>query len=91
MPNGRYRDPAPYLDGGTLPEGTGMLVVAAPRHGASAVEVSVDQHPAGNAPVTLTLPAGFHAVRFRAGIITSYQFATVRAGVAVMVDAPSDR
>lgn len=86
-----YRDPGPWLDGSTLPIGSGLLVVNAPRAGASAVEVQIDQRPAGSAPTQAVLSEGLHTVRFRAGIITSYQFATVRGSRAVVIAPPSDR
>jgi hypothetical protein len=66
-------------------------VVNAPRAGASAVEVQIDQRPAGSAPTQAVLSEGLHTVRFRAGIITSYQFATVRGSRAVVIAPPSDR
>ncbi len=90
IPGEPYADAAPYLDGGALPSGQGLLVVRAPRHGGSAVEVQVDQRVLGTAPLQQVMAEGLHTVRFRAGIITSYQFATVHPGVAVLVNPPSD-
>ncbi|MEZ4408284.1 MAG: hypothetical protein R3A52_17665 [Polyangiales bacterium] len=88
---GDTRDAAPFLDGGALEPGQGLIVVRAPRRGASAVDVTVDQQPVGRAPLVLRQPVGFHRVRFRAGIITSFQSASVREGQATVLDPPSDR
>ncbi|MBI5513931.1 MAG: response regulator [Deltaproteobacteria bacterium] len=90
-PGGPYESAAPWLDGGTLAPDQGLLVVRRPRAGASAVELQVDQRVVGQAPLALALSQGLHTIRFRAGIVTSYQFATVRPGLAVVLTPPSDR
>jgi uncharacterized iron-regulated membrane protein len=87
---GPYEAAAPWLDGGVLAPEQGLLVVRRPRAG-TAVELQVDQRTVGNAPVALALSQGLHTIRFRAGIVTSYQFATVRPGLAVVLTPPSDR
>ena len=80
-----------HLDGGVLAPRMGLLVIQSQRRGASPVEVQIDQRAVGNAPVNASLTEGLHTLRFRAGIITSYQFATIRPGYALVLEAPSDR
>jgi hypothetical protein len=87
----RYVDPQTYLDGGSLAAGTGLIVIRAPRAGASAVSVDLDRQALGQAPVQARASEGLHTLRYRAGILTSFQFVSVRSGRAVVLDPPSDR
>jgi hypothetical protein len=79
-----YRDAAPWLDGGTLPARSGVIVVAPPTDG-GAPRVEIDQRDLGAAPVHLVLAEGLHTVRVRDGERWRYQFTTVRAGAAVVL------
>lgn len=84
---GEYSDAAPWLDGGALPARAGVLVVAPPAEGA-APRVEIDQRDMGQAPLHAVLAEGLHTVRFRDGARWRYQFATVRAGQAVVLQTP---
>ncbi len=87
-----YRDPAGLVDPGqTIAPGHGLLVVSPPPGGESTVEVSVDQRPAVRCPLRVELSEGLHTLRYRSGANTSYQFATVRPGLALVLAAPSDQ
>jgi hypothetical protein len=84
---GEYSDAAPWLDGGALPARSGVLVVASPE-GVAAPRVEIDQRDVGEAPLHAVLAEGLHTVRFRDGARWRYQFATVRAGQAVVLQTP---
>lgn len=84
-PLGEYHDAAPWLDGGVLPPRMGLLVVATPTGSAAASRVEIDQRDMGVAPLHAVLSEGLHTVRFRDGNRWRYQFATVRAGQAVVL------
>ncbi|MFO0605436.1 MAG: response regulator [Polyangiales bacterium] len=84
---GEYSDAAPWLDGGALPARSGVLVVSPPAAGA-APRVEIDQRDVGVAPLHAVLAEGLHTVRFRDGARWRYQFATVRAGQAVVLQTP---
>jgi hypothetical protein len=87
-PLGEYSDAAPWLDGGALPARAGVLVVATPEGGGPA-RVEIDQRDVGAAPLHAVLAEGLHTVRFRDGQRWRYQFATVRAGQAVVLQSPT--
>jgi hypothetical protein len=63
----------------------GLLVVATPTGSAAASRVEIDQRDMGVAPLHAVLSEGLHTVRFRDGNRWRYQFATVRAGQAVVL------
>ena len=88
--NGLYRDAAPYLDGGALPEGRGVLVIPLPRRPAGPVEVSISRRPVGAAPLQRVLREGFYSVQFRSAMLTSNQFVVVRRGVASVLEPPNE-
>jgi hypothetical protein len=86
-----YVEPAAFLDGGTLPEGAGLLVVPRPRAGTPRVTVVVEHVGSYTAPAAIPLPEDVYRLRFESGRIRSVQFATVRRGWAVVRPAPSER
>lgn len=75
-------DPGPWLDGGSLGANEGLLVLETR---AAGVRLDVDNRPVGAAPAVLRLSEGLHTVRYQAGVVTGFEFATVRLGRAVVV------
>ena len=83
-----YEDPGPYLDGGTLTPGRGLLVIEA-REG-FAGEVTVNQRAVGSVPVSVALVPGVHTVRFRSESLVVFRFVPIEAGRAVRMTVPAE-
>jgi hypothetical protein len=79
-----YEDPAPFLDGGRLAPGLGLVVIDGPG------EISVNRRAVGPGPTLVQLPAGTHTVTYRRGDVTGFRVVTVEPGRAVRVVLPSE-
>ncbi|MEZ4392532.1 MAG: response regulator [Polyangiales bacterium] len=86
-----YVEPAPFLDGGALAEGMGLLVVPRPRAGSPRVDIVVESVGRFTAPASIPLSEGVYRVRFETGRIRSTQFVTARRGWAQVRQPPSEQ
>ncbi len=83
-----YEDPAPFLDGGVLAGGRGLLVIDGPRDPDG--EITVNQRPVGLAPVSLALSPGVHTIRYRTHAVVVFRFVPVQSGRAVRITLPRE-
>lgn len=77
-------DPSPYLDGGTLAAGQGLLVIE------GSGEITVDRREIGRGPVTVPVAAGTHTVTYRRGEVTGFRVVSVPVGRALRVVLPAE-
>jgi DNA-binding response OmpR family regulator len=77
-------DPMPFLDGSTLAEGRGLLVVE------GSGRVTVGTRDLGEAPLRVELPVGQHNLTYRRGNVRGFRVIEVDARRAVRLVLPND-